>query len=109
MATGFLEPYDNAIDKIYDALVSAQTVGVDLSQIYMMLNNSCNSWGQYLCPVGTVEYSDDNSNEPPKVCSGRKNQCEQDCFLKYGETLNVNSPQTWDDLNSYKQCMQRCP
>lgn len=50
LATEFTDPYNNTIDKIYDALVVAQTVGVDLSQIYMMLDNSCNSWGQYMCP-----------------------------------------------------------
>ena len=44
LADNFVEPYDNTIDKIYDALMLAQTVGVDLSQIYLMLNNSCNSW-----------------------------------------------------------------
>jgi len=50
LATEFLTPYDNTIDKIYDALIVAQGVGIDLSQIYMMLDNSCNSWGQYMCP-----------------------------------------------------------
>ena len=73
LATEFLTPYDNTIDKIYDALVVAQTVGVDLSQIYMMLNNSCNSWGQYLCPQmsgGHIEYAnpDGTSKGVPEVC-----------------------------------------
>jgi hypothetical protein len=77
LATGFLEPYDNTIDKIYDALVTAQTVGVDLSQIYMMLNNSCNSWGQYLCPVGTVEYT----SGTPKVCQGGYAKDVQACLI----------------------------
>ena len=40
LAIGFLTPYDNAIDKIYDALVTAQTVGVDLSDI-MPGDNIC--------------------------------------------------------------------
>ena len=79
LATEFLAPYDNTIDKIYDALVIAQTVGIDLSQIYMMLNNSCNQWGQYLCPQmkdGIVVYpdvdtdSDKKQKTSPKVCEG---------------------------------------
>ncbi|MBO7042458.1 MAG: hypothetical protein J6W08_01165, partial [Alphaproteobacteria bacterium] len=49
LAKDFFDPYDDAINKIYDALITAQTVGVDLSQVYMMLNDSCNQWGQYMC------------------------------------------------------------
>ena len=49
LAKDFFEPYDGAIDKIYDALITAQTVGINLSQVYMMLNDSCNQWGQYMC------------------------------------------------------------
>lgn len=79
LATGFLEPYDNTIDKIYDALVTAQTVGVDLSQIYMMLNNSCNSWGQYLCPVGTVEYTDSATGKTTPVVY-HDSKCLEKCY-----------------------------
>lgn len=73
LARGFTDPYNNTIDKIYDALIVAQTVGVDLSQIYMMLNNSCNSWGQYMCPYmadGQIVYPDvsDGQKGIPEVC-----------------------------------------
>lgn len=74
LAAAFIEPYDNVVAKISDALDVAQVVGVDLSDIYMMLNNSCNSWGQYLCPVGTVEYDNSTFEDgkgqkgTPKVC-----------------------------------------
>lgn len=91
LATGFIDPYDNTIDKIYDALIIAQTVGVDLSQIYMMLNDSCNSWGQYLCPAGTVVYpTDDNSGDVPKVCRSAESQsCYQRCQLEsFGRNYN---------------------
>lgn len=50
LARGFLPQYDNVIDKIYNALDTAKIVGVDLTQIYAMLDDSCNSWAQYLCP-----------------------------------------------------------
>lgn len=75
LASEFLTPYDNTIDNIYDALMIAQTVGVDLSQIYMMLNNSCNQWGQYLCPQmagGTIDYpsTENGQKGTPLVCSG---------------------------------------
>jgi len=48
-AEGFFDPYENVLDELYDALILAQSVGVDITDIYMMLNGSCNVWGQYLC------------------------------------------------------------
>lgn len=48
-AMDFFEPYDNVLDEIYDALILAQSVGVDITDIYMMLNDSCNVWGKYMC------------------------------------------------------------
>ena len=87
----FSDPYNNTIDKIYDALMIAQTVGVDMSQIYMMLNNSCNQWGQYLCPQmkgGTVYYPStaEGQKGTPQVCkdsSGVDQVCLDDCDKKY--------------------------
>ena len=43
------EPYDEIIDEMYEALESALAVGVDVSDVIMMLNNSCNKWGKYVC------------------------------------------------------------
>lgn len=102
LAIGFLTPYDNAIDKIYDALVTAQTVGVDLSQIYLMLNNSCNSWGQYLCPVGTVRYpTDDNSRDVPRVCNNDKDiDCFSECYKQYS--------QNYENSEALASCVKRC-
>lgn len=56
IASEFFAPYENTLDAVYDALILAQTVGVDISDIYMMLNDSCNSWGQYLCGDGQAVY-----------------------------------------------------
>jgi len=75
LASGFIDPYDTVVDKIYDALITAQTVGADMSEIYMMLNNSCNSWGEYLCPYeryGDICYNNPENKEEnkgaPRVC-----------------------------------------
>ena len=60
-AMQFFEPYDDVLDDIYEALISAQTVGVDITDIYMMLNDSCNAWGLYLCQPGQImHYTADN-------------------------------------------------
>ena len=45
----FFGPYEQVIDEMYEALLLAQSVGVDISDIYMMLSNSCNVWGQFYC------------------------------------------------------------
>ncbi len=93
LATEFLTPYDNTIDKIYDALIIAQTVGVDLSQIYMMLNNSCNQWGQYLCPQmkgGSIVYpsTEEGQKGTPEVCTvdATKQQIYINCMANCAKT-----------------------
>ena len=48
-AMDFFDPYNDVLDELYDALITAQSVGVDITDIYMMLNGSCNVWGEYLC------------------------------------------------------------
>ena len=53
-AMEFFDPYNDVLDEVYDALILAQSVGVDITDIYMMLNGTCNAWGQYLCDEGQV-------------------------------------------------------
>lgn len=48
-AMDFFEPYDDVYNELYDALIMAQSVGVDINDIYMMMNDACNVWGQYAC------------------------------------------------------------
>ncbi len=56
-ALEFFDPYDAVLDELYDALITAQSVGIDITDIYMMLNGSCNVWGEYLCYGGqTTQY-----------------------------------------------------
>ena len=77
LALKFVEPYNNSIDKIYDALMVAQSVGgIDLSDIYMMLNNSCNSWGQYMCQGGEIEYV---GKSTPWTCPGKNISKQLNC------------------------------
>lgn len=112
LATEFLTPYDNAIDNIYDALVIAQTVGVDLSQIYMMLNNSCNRWGQYLCPQmtgGSIQYPSTDSGQKgiPQVCTAGfevDESCAGECF----ESSSCNQADCKDARDPYEKCLKKC-
>ena len=71
-AIGFFDPYENVLDELYDALILAQSVGVDITDIYMMLNGSCNVWGKYLCGLGN------------KVCDSHK-------ITKDGNDITISS------------------
>lgn len=53
-AMNFFEPYNAVLDELYDALIMAQSVGVDITDIYMMLNGTCNAWAKYLCTQDQV-------------------------------------------------------
>lgn len=67
-AIRFFDPYNDVLDELYDALIVAQSVGVDITDIYMMLNGSCNVWGEYLCTDTTrTVYNKDNCSNGKSV------------------------------------------
>lgn len=55
-AMDFFEPYNDVLDEVYDALITAQMVGVDINDILMMLSGGCSAWGKYYCYTGQVMY-----------------------------------------------------
>ncbi|MBR4892224.1 MAG: hypothetical protein IKZ34_03540 [Alphaproteobacteria bacterium] len=61
-AREFFDPYNNVLDSLYDALITAQAVGVDITDIYLLLSNSCNSWGEYLCSDTITELYEEGQN-----------------------------------------------
>lgn len=72
-AMNFFEPYNNVLDELYDALIMAQSVGVDISDIYMMLNGTCNAWAQYMCQAGqTMHYTTEDCKDGKSTASGAK-------------------------------------
>ncbi len=54
-ANDFFDPYNDVLDEVYDALILAQSLGVDITDIYMMLNDTCNVWGTFLCRDDTKD------------------------------------------------------
>ena len=54
-ALDFMEPYDSVVDEMYDALMMAMAVGVDVSDIVMMLNNACQKYAKYLCSIDETD------------------------------------------------------
>lgn len=53
-AVDFFDPYETVLDEIYSALELAISVGVDVTDIFMMLNGTCHSWGKFMCGPGQV-------------------------------------------------------
>ena len=83
-AMEFFDPYDAVLDELYDALITAQSVGVDITDIYMMLNGSCNVWGEYLCYGGMQETIGTYYE------NGRLTQGQTVSWAKYDETSCPN-------------------
>lgn len=54
----FFDPYAEVVDEMYSALEMALAVGVDVSDVIMMLSGSCNQWGRFLC--ATEEVTEEN-------------------------------------------------
>ncbi|MBO5704710.1 MAG: hypothetical protein J6R99_01690, partial [Alphaproteobacteria bacterium] len=48
------------VDDLYEALETALMLGIDVSDILMMMNGSCNRWGRYACHSNGKD-SDDNA------------------------------------------------
>ena len=73
-AMQFFDPYDAIADEMYDALETALAVGVDVSDVIMMLSGSCNKWGKYMCTGdGTDEH------KPVAYKGGKGDDAYDDC------------------------------
>lgn len=66
-ALGFITPYEEIVDEMYEALETALAVGVDVSDVIMMLSGSCNKWGKYICRYGKNNL---NGFEVGEYCDG---------------------------------------
>ncbi len=107
LARAFIDPYDKTVEDIYDALITAQGTGVDISQIYLMLDNSCNQWAQFACPPGDrIEYTYDGTKATsPRSCgelTSAQETCMKACVNKNG---NPPAPST---QNLYEYCNDQC-
>lgn len=48
-AMQFFDPFDTVAESMYEALEKALAVGVDVTDVIMMLSGACNSWAKYMC------------------------------------------------------------
>lgn len=73
-AMQFFDPYDAIADEMYDALETALAVGVDVSDVIMMLSGSCNKWGKYMCTGDGT-----NEHKPVAYAGGTGENTYDDC------------------------------
>ena len=114
LAQDFIDPYENSIDKVYEALTTAMGLGgIDLSDVYMMLSNSCNSWAQYMCPYmdgGHVVYDDstDGKKTAPRVCPSTNSQQVQTCLEINCPLVKTTGAFGIDVYDRDPSCVQEC-
>ncbi len=89
LANKFMEPYDALADNLDDALFTAQSVGVDLGNIYMFFSGSCNRWAEYVC---RGNYAEKCTGE------GESRKCESGLpTYKYGDNCTKDTHKSSKD------------
>ena len=73
LANEFFDPYENVVESVYDALILAMTLGIDVNDVIMLLSNSCNIWGKYMCGACSP-------GDPGCVCNDTKNN--EGCYYR---------------------------
>lgn len=107
LAMDFVDPYDMVVDKLYDAIETAMFVGgIDLSNIYMMLDDSCQKWGEFMCEPGSIEYKDVKKDGSDKIeKSGVPYSCRADALQKCYDLCNTNHT---SDVTAWSECRSNC-
>lgn len=82
-AHAFFEPYDEIVDEAYEALEMALAVGVDVSDVIMMLSGACNQWGKFLCTGAGDNDGHEIAHYDSKNCD--KGRSVRNGFVKGGQ------------------------
>ena len=81
-AHAFFEPYDEIVDEAYEALEMALAVGVDVSDVIMMLSGACNQWGKFLCTGVQENGKSDTKHDIAHYKDGKS--CKNGRSVKWG-------------------------
>ena len=81
-AHAFFEPYDEIVDEAYEALEMALAVGVDVSDVIMMLSGACNQWGKFLCTGMQEKGKSDTKHDIAHYEDGKS--CKNGRSVKWG-------------------------
>ncbi|MDR0967287.1 MAG: hypothetical protein LBL75_00415 [Rickettsiales bacterium] len=100
-AERFFEPYETTLSETYDALMMAQALGVDMSDIYQLLNGSCNSWGKYLCErIPDTNGNKDSFYEVEKDEDSKVKAKQSHCTLIEVLADQAEVKRVWMDMES---------
>lgn len=116
LANEFFDPYENVVENIYDALILAMTLGIDVNDVIMLLSESCNIWGKYICETcpasaedGAVCVCNDHSTTPHSGCyyrvatdTGTGNVSKKQTHCRLVDTLTEKDTvwREWIDANT---------
>ena len=87
-AMGFFEPYDEIVDNAYEGLEMALAVGVDVSDVIMMLSGACNQWGKFLCVSTQIEAARGLADGGHEIGYYDEDNCKNGRSLKGAPILN---------------------
>ena len=79
LANQFFDPYEAVVENMYDALILAMTVGIDVSDVIMLLSGSCNMWGKYMCDTCSSKQAGTCTDEGCCECYDKDNRS---CFYR---------------------------
>ena len=80
LANEFFDPYERVVENVYDALILAMTLGINVNDVIMLLSDSCNMWGKYLCESCT--YDDVLSGVTSCVCNDTTTTPPSGCYYR---------------------------
>ncbi len=86
-ALQFFEPYDSIADEMYDALETALVLGVDVSDVIMMLSGACNKWGKYMCTASEKDDDGEMKHVPQQYgvdCGGDGKSVKNGAYSRGG-------------------------
>ena len=83
LVNNFFDPYEGVLDSVYDSLILALSLGVDVNDAVMLLSGSCNLWGKYNC--GTCKQSEARSGSDCECFGEGKNE---KCYWRVATDAN---------------------
>lgn len=93
LSNEFFDPYENVVENVYDALMLAMTLGIDVNDVIMLLSESCNIWGKYICETCPASAEDGATC----VCNDHSTTPHSGCYYRVATetgTGNVSKKQT---------------
>ena len=83
MANEFFDPYEEVLDNMYDALILAMTLGIDVSDTIMLLSDACNIWGKYLCDTcSPSQQTNTDTGQGICACNTNNNGTWSNCYYR---------------------------